>query len=377
MFVHSLWLILGSLAQAQAPAPKIPSPTTTPEVTQEEVAATGTLSITSTTLSTVYVDHKIVGSTPLQLKLTAGKHLVRIVADGHDPFVRRVRITENMSQNLKGVLSPGGGTVEFASPVSKSTIQIDGNEAQSLPIRLTKLSPGEHTWTMNAPGHEEKSGSLVFSPGQNLYLYTALDSSAGLAMFETTPQGADIFMGTLDSPIGTTPHNLEGLELDTHSVFLYKKGYAASFRKMDNTDGSKGIVKTKLSKFGADVIISTNQADATVSIEGIEVGTGKKISMGKIEKGIYNLIVRTPNGMSASTRMNVPTKGSIHFHAHLFPTDNEKKSRISLVPPIWNQWYFWAGIGGAIAVTGTSAALAYDLNKPTPAPTGDVSVALP
>ena len=381
MFAHSLWLILGSFAWAQDPATPPPQETTAStsdsEVTKEEAAPTGTLSVTSTLLSTVYVDHKIVGSTPLQIDLSPGKHLIRIVADGHDPFVRRVRITADMTQNLKGVLSRGGGTVEFASSAPKAMVQIDGKEPQSLPIRLTALPPGEHTWTMSALGHEEKSGSLIFSPGQNLYLYTDLDSSAGLARIETTPPGANIFMGTLKSSIGTTPYNMEGLDLDTHSVFLHAKGYASSFRKMDNTDGNKGIIKTKLSKYGADVTISTNDKNAIVSIDGIEVGYGKKVSMGKIEKGIYNLIVTTPAGMSTSTRMNVPTKGAIHFRAHLFPEDSGKKSRVSIVPPVWNQWYFWAGVGGAIAVTGTSAALAYELNQPIPAPKGDVSVAIP
>ena len=35
------------------------------------------------------------------------------------------------------------------------------------------------------------------------------------------------------------------------------------------------------------------------------------------------------------------------------------------------------GVGGALAVTGTSAALIHELNQPIPAPKGDVSVSLP
>ena len=114
-----------------------------------------------------------------------------------------------------------------------------------------------------------------------------------------------------------------------------------------------------------------------MTIEGVEVGSGKKVSLGKIERGIYNLIVTTPDGASASARMNVPTSGSIHFKAKLFPSDSENKSRISIVPPLWNQWYFWAGVGGAVAITGASAAVINELNQPIPAPKGDVSVSLP
>ena len=378
MFAHSLWLILGSLALSQEPVVTSPQESPPPaEKNKEEVAPTGTLNVTATKPATVYVDHKIVGTTPLKIDLSTGKHLIRIVADGYDPFVRRVRITPNMSQNLNGALTPGGGTVEFASPIPKATISIDGGEQQPLPIRLKNITPGEHTWTLDAPKHEERSGSLVFSPGQNLYLYTNLDSSAGLASFDTTPPGADIFIQNTQSAVGTTPYNMEGLELDTHSVLLQAKGYAAAFRKMDNRDGEKGVIKTKLSKFGANVTISTNRKDAVVTIEDIEVGSGKKVSIGKIERGIYNLIVTTPDGATATARMNVPAQGSIHFKAQLFPSDSEKKSRISIIPPLWNQWYFWAGVGGAVVITGASAAVINELNQPIPAPKGDVSVSLP
>jgi hypothetical protein len=364
--------MFGVHAQAQEPASnQEPSPENTQEV------QTGTVNITASTAAQVYVDHQVVGSTPLKIDLSGGKHLVRIVADGFDPFVRRIRITPGVEQNLIGSLNPGGGTVEFASPISKATVQIDGQEPQVLPIRLKNLSPGEHVWTMNAQGYEERSGSVVFHAGQNLYLYTSLDSSSGLASFESTPKGADIFMENAYTPIGVTPFNTEGLSLDTHGVLLRSKGYASAFRTMDNRDGSKGVVKTKLSKFGANITVSTNKKDAIIRLEGIEVGSGKKSALGKIERGIYDLFVTTPDGLSTSTRIHVPSKGAIHLRATLFGEESGKKSAISIIPPIWNQWYFWAGIGGAVAVTGVSSAVIYELNQPIPAPKGDVSVSLP
>jgi hypothetical protein len=382
MFLCSLWFMFGVRATAQEPdAEKAQEPSA--EKAQEPAAEkvqeieTGTVNITASTPSQVYVDHQVVGNTPLKINLPGGKHLVRIVADGFDPFVRRIKITPGVEQNLKGALNPGGGTVEFASPIPKATVQIDGQEAQVLPIRLKNLSPGEHVWTMNAQGHEEKSGSVVFHAGQNLYMYTSLDSSSGLAVFETTPEGAEIFMNNAMTPIGVTPFSTEGVLLDSHSVLLRSKGYSAAFRTMDNRDGSKGVIKTKLSKFGADVTISTNNKNSIITIEGIEVGKGRKASLGKIERGIYDLFVTTPGGLSANTRIHVPSKGAIHLRATLNEAESGKKSVISIVPPIWNQWYFWAGIGGAVAMTGVSSALIYEYNQPIPAPKGDVSVSLP
>ena len=331
MFLYSLLFALSPLYAEES------QPAESPQAAQQQ---TGFLSVTSTVPAQVYVDHKVVGETPIKLTLSTGKHLVRIVANGFDPFVRRVRIMGNQTQALNGILNPGGGTVEFASPAPKATVQIDGKDPQVLPIRLTSLSPGEHTWTIQAPKHEEKSGSLVFSPGQNLYLYEALDSSAGLAFFETSPQGAAFYMDTMQSPLGSTPSNIDGLEPKEHTVVFQADNYATAFRSFDNRDGNKGLIKTSLSKIGASVLITTNQKDADVRIENIQMGTGKKVKLGKVERGIYDLVVSTPSGLSTSTRLNVPSKGNIHVHASLFP-EGSKKSNIAVVPPIWEQWYFF------------------------------------
>lgn len=370
MLLCSVWFLFGLCAQAQEPE----NPSQTAEPQNEE---TGVLTITSTTLSQVYIDHNIVGNTPLEVHLSAGKHVIRVVADGYDPFVRKIKITANQPQNLSATLSRGGGTIEFASPISKATVRIDGKEEQILPYRLKDATPGEHSWAISAPGYEDKTGALIFSAGQNLYVYTDLMSSAGLAIFETTPSGAQVFMERAYTPLGVTPYNAEGLESKEHTVLLKAKGYASAFRTMNNQDGNKGIIKTSLSMFGADVTITTNQKNAIIRVEGIEVGEGKKVSLGKVERGIYDLFVTTPEGLSASTRMNVPTNGAIHFHANLYPEASNKKSSIAIAPPLWNQWYFWAGVGGAVAITGVSSAIAIDMNQPIPAPKGDASVTLP
>lgn len=370
MLLCSVLFLLGIDAQAQEPE-------NTPQTAETPQEETGVLKVTSSTVSQVYIDHKVVGSTPLEINIPAGKHVIRVVADGYDPFVRKIKIAANEPQNLSATLNRGGGTVEFASPIPKATVRIDGKEDHILPYRLKNATPGEHSWTLSAPGHEDKTGSLVFSAGQNLYVYTDLMSSAGLAIFETTPPGAEVFMEKAYTSMGVTPYNAEGLELKEHTVLLKAKGYAAAFRTMDNQDGNKGIIKTSLSMFGADVSISTNHKDAIVRVEGIEVGEGKKVSLGKVERGIYDLFVTTPEGLSASTRMNVPSNGSIHFHANLYPESSTKKSSIAIIPPLWNQWYFWAGVGGAVAITGVSSAIAIDLNQPIPAPKGDAAVTLP
>ena len=170
----------------------------------------------------------MVGNTPLKLNLTEGKHLVRITADDYDPFVRRIRIQADAVQNLNASLTPGKGTVEFQTSIPKAMVRIDDQEAQKVPIRLSNVETGTHTWSMSAPGYETKTGKFVFIPGQNLYLYTMLDSSAGLAEFTSTPEGADIYLNSIGEPIGQTPYKMEGLEPGAHTIILKSKIFIKS-----------------------------------------------------------------------------------------------------------------------------------------------------
>ena len=358
-------------------SPVLAQETPVPEQAAQNAPEQGVLNITSTSPAQVYIDHKMVGSTPYKATIDEGTHLVRIVADGFNPFVRRVRVQGGKEQNLKGKLVPGGGTVEFASTTAQASVQIDGGVAKPLPFRLSDLPPGEHSYVITAPKHEAKSDKFVFSQGQNLYLYLSLDSSAGLAEFTTTPAGADVFMENIQAPVGVTPYKTEGIVPDEHTVMFQAKGYARAFRTMDNRSGDKGIIQTKLSRVGAYLRISTNHPKAQVKINGLHVGTGKSIPLGKVEKGIYNVFVSTPDGEETSTRISVPVKGSLHVRAKLQPKGSNKKSQISIVPPLWNQWYFWASIGGTIALTSASSYAIIPANQPIPAPKGDVSVSIP
>ena len=107
------------------------------------------------------------------------------------------------------------------------------------------------------------------------------------------------------------------------------------------------------------------------------IGTGRNIKFGKLERGLYNLVVSTPNGLSASSKIQVPTKGNLTILASLHPNTSNKRSEIKIKPPLINQWYFWASIGGAVALSSVSAVAIYTQNQPIPAEKGDVSVTLP
>ena len=222
------------------------------------------LIVESPVVAEVFIDNKPAGQTPLSLDIEAGKHTVRIAADGFDPFVRRVTVVDGQTTTLKADLIEGGGTVEFQASISPATLTLDDGE-MILPIRLNELSEGEHKWEIRATGYETVTGQFSLVKGKNVFIYKTLESSMGKVLIESNPSDSIVYLD--GENVGLTPLNMENVDAGVHSVVIEHKRYAKAFRTMDNTLGNKGVVKASMSKMGAKVNIKTKSKTAQVYIE--------------------------------------------------------------------------------------------------------------
>ena len=55
-------------------------------------------------------------------------HRTNRLADGFDPFVRRVTVVDGQTTTLKADLIEGGGTVEFQASISPATLILDDGD---------------------------------------------------------------------------------------------------------------------------------------------------------------------------------------------------------------------------------------------------------
>ncbi len=342
---------------------------------QAQDDAQGILKVSSSVKGAlVHIDYEQAGEAPMTRYLPAGKHTVRVSADGYDPFVRRVTVTANATTQITASLKPGGGTVEFFFRPLGATVEISGTDVGPSPIRLDSVQPGEHAWRVTAPQHIAAEGTFTFTKGGNVLVAGDLESATGVVWIDSDPEGAQVSLDGEDQ--GQTPVRLTGVAPGEHSVMVSAEGAAIAVRTFDNSDGELAHVEARLGDTGAVVTVQSPSEEAQVRLDGEAVGTGKKVKV-FLERGTFQLSVEAPGYKPLSQEIDVPPLGSLFLKAALAPAGEPGRSTLVVSKPLLGRWTTWAIAGGAAAGLGAAAAGVAIAVAPDDPPSGDLVVPLP
>ncbi len=325
--------------------------------------------------SMVYIDNELVGEAPITRYLSVGAHTIRVAADGFDPDVRRVEVIADRTIDVHPQLIAGNGTVEVQCSVRGAMLVLNDQRTLPLPLRLSNFADGDYRYRIEAEGYEPEQGTFSFRRGKNILIVSRLKSSEGLVEVITRPEGARIWFN--GESVGTSPLQLEDVSPGEHKIKIEHPGHASVYRLLDTSAGGKGVVELKLRSEGAAIQIQTGRTDATVTLEGIEVGTGANLRIDALNRGRYTLVVSAPDHEPAEARITVPAKGKLVWKAKLKPAGSKGGSDLSEVKPLFNRWTFWAGVGGGTVAAGTAALVVLKAIQPEPIPEGDLIVTPP
>lgn len=341
---------------------------------QEQAA--GIVRVTSPVGSAqVYVDNEPVGFTPVTRYLPAGPHVIRVTADGYDPFVRRVEVVADTTLDVAAQLLPGNGTVEFVVQPAGAKLTLDGGAPVPTPVRLRDLEAREHQYRITAQGYETVEGSFTFERGKNLLFPVKLRSTAGLLEVRSTPTPARVWLD--GQSVGETPLSVEDVPPGAHVVRLELADHATVFRRFDNSDGSKGDISVSMPEDGASLAVNTGHVQGVVRLEGHELGQGELVRVPELERGRYQLEVSAPGHKTLAQSVEVPPRGRLILKAELVPPDASGDGELTRVRPLVARWTFWGGVAlGAGAATAGGVLLAEALT-PEPVPESETVVVLP
>jgi hypothetical protein len=322
----------------------------------------------------VWVEGELLGEAPFTGSLPVGRYQVRVVADNHDPYVRKVDMHEELTTKVEASLRPGKGTVEFATEPAGAVVIIDGEAVGPSPIRIRDLAPGDHSYRVEAEGFEPQGATFAFAAGQNLLFDLELRGSAGLFHIGSTPAGATVWLD--GEQVGVTPLDLEDVPLADHRVRIALEGYADVYRPVDTSDGRKGSLDVTLPERGSKLVIKTSREDASVSINGAAVGRGARVVLPLVDRGTLQLEVTAPGAQPAEGSVRSLGRGTVTVKASLVEA-GQGRSSLDSVPPLYARWTFWAASGAVAAGGVTGAVLLAKALEPPPPPEGDVLVVLP
>lgn len=108
------------------------------------------------------------------------------------------------------------------------------------------------------------------------------------------------------------------------------------------------------------------------------MGSGRKVRIGKVEKGNYDIRIVSEGYKPLQSDIHVPADGKTKFTATLIeaeasgtPSLTKKGQSVSI------DWKLWGSVAGGSAVAAASYLLISQTSEPTPAPSGDAVINLP
>ena len=328
--------------------------------------ATGILKVrTNVDGAEVYIDGALLGKAPITKYLSVGPHQLRVVADRYDPFVRKIELVADKTMDVQANLLPGGGTIEFAGPAGAHVFL--GNVDKGVaPIRLPSPPAGKVSWRVEALGAEPASGTIEVVPGRNYLIDAKLESSAGVLVVQSKPDGARVRLDGKD--VGVTPLKLKDIPAGKHGVEVALDGYARAYRALDTSNGNRGALDLTLKKGGGSLVVVGGSPSAKLFVNDVAAAQGADLRVDGVEAG--KLKLRLEDGASiATSTVSLADQDRLSLRV--------RGDRLEAPTPWYRHWAVWTGVGAGVTA-GTVAAISSSIaNQPAPPPEGATVVSLP
>jgi hypothetical protein len=265
----------------------------------------GALQITANPDSTVYLNGKLVGNTPLckcegQNMLSTGEYTLRLVPKDNNllPYEEKITINKALLTVVDrkfGSQATSEGSIITLSPLTDkeksevvvlsfpdgADVLLDNDAVGKTPISLPEVTASRHELKVRRDGYKEKSIPILTTAGYKLTatIYLGIDETAVLS---PTPTPSKAVSGSPSpSPKGTgtpTPTPKKGTPTPTK-----KAGTAGTKGKVEILDTPNGFLRVR-------------ESSSTAAAEVTRVNTGDVLDFTALENGWYQ--VKLPDGRS-------------------------------------------------------------------------------
>ena len=288
-------------------------------------ASTGTLSIRSNNDNATITINGDSRGTTRDFALPAGTYTIVISANGFKPQTQTVTIQSGQTANLTFNLVANDGTLSIRSNNETANITINGDaRGFTGATRDFALPVGTYTVIVSASGFATSTQTITIRSDTRAELIFNLEPLPQMLRVVTGIPNATVSLNGRD--IGTTDANgnleIPNLAPNTYQVSVTATGFKPNTRTATVPIGSRGTVTIPLEKALADVTISSNANNATVTIASRVIGLAPaKVS--NLEPGTYSVTV-SASGYEPSTQSITVKAGdssSITVNLKALPVD--------------------------------------------------------
>lgn len=241
----------------------------------------GALQVTSVPKSKVYLENKLIGSTPLcacdlTQMLPVGDYVIKLVPDGNfGPFEEKISINKSTLTAVDRIFADNGessGSIISLSPLSdkkdieilvvsipdKANVFLDSNPVGITPLLLRQVSESDHDLRLKLNGYKDKSVKIKTALGFKLNSLVFLGinsdlSASSSASISATPSPATSVAKVLilDTPTGFLRVR-ESSSINSPEIAQVKPGEnyelieeKENWLKIKLTDGKEGWISSQ------------------------------------------------------------------------------------------------------------------------------------
>jgi len=182
----------------------------------------------------VFSDQQLLGTTPLNAELLAGKHQLLVKLEGHKSWQQTLRVDAGEPQTLPNItLSPADGLVAVSSSPSGASVTVDGQYQGQTPISINLAPDQSYRFTLFKDGFEAQHRSLTVTKSSTEInpqtLAVTLGASLGDIIIQATPSDALLYV---DGRLMGRANRQLTLPARQHNVSIRKAGYASHDAKI-------------------------------------------------------------------------------------------------------------------------------------------------
>jgi TolB-like protein len=232
------------------------------------------------------------------VQLAPGQHSIQILKDGYESYSTTVAIQPKSTTAREIIIDATGEEIEqivdwsiltISSTPNEAMVVIDGIEYGQSFIQL-EISPGKHTIQLSKPLYYSYIKEVNLEPGDIAQVEADLKQNFGSITLSSDPTGARITLNDRQE-LEKTPYTVSPIQSGQYSLVLSLADYRDYEQSVTISDGVETKINAQLTPAFGWLTLNSNPEDATVLIDGREIGMSP-LPKYRLPSGDYVLTVK-------------------------------------------------------------------------------------